>query len=82
MFTSKERVRHIDGFCERNKEPSSLREGQKGLKAMMYFPPFTHVTHSLAPILQSFSSKKELGHPDLFVLIVLEEMIIQTQIRR
>lgn len=83
MVTSMERVCHIDDFCARNKEPSCLREGQKVLKAMMHFPPSLTL-----PILHpsthpaEFQLKKEPGHPHLSVFIVLEEMIIQTQIRR
>lgn len=44
--TSIERVCHIDDFSAHPKEPSCLGEGHKGLKAIMYFSPFTHITHS------------------------------------
>lgn len=47
MVTSMERVCHIHDFHAQAKEPSWLGEGQKGVKALMYSSPFTHVTHSL-----------------------------------
>lgn len=47
MVISMERVCHIDDFHAQPKEPSWLGEGQKGVKALMYSSPFTHVTHSL-----------------------------------